>query len=71
MVTEICSAVDMGGNRLAAALARKVLPVPGGPDRRRLWCPATAIVSARLAKVCPRMSSKVGESVLVFLTTAD
>ncbi len=33
---------------------------PGGPTIRRLWPPAAAISSARLASVCPRTSEKSG-----------
>lgn len=54
------------GRRLAAALARRVLPAPGGPEKRILWCPAIAIVSARLARDCPLMSSRHGDGGLVF-----
>ena len=33
-------------------------PDPGGPNMRRLWEPAAAMVSARLAISCPRTSLK-------------
>lgn len=50
------------GRRLAAALAKRDFPAPGGPERRRLWRPAIAMVRARLANDCPLMSSRSGES---------
>ena len=70
----ICSSSDGEGRRLAEALARSVLPVPGGPVKRILWRPATAMVSARLALVWPRISSSTICSCLsfcVFLTEKD
>ncbi len=71
LVIEICSLGDKSGSRLAATLARRVLPAPGGPEIRILWCPATATVRARLATSWPRTWSKIGDSttVLVFFTT--
>ncbi len=68
---EICSWGDRSGRRLAATLARRVLPAPGGPEIRILWWPATATVRARLANSCPRIWSKIGDftTVLVFFTT--
>ena len=37
LVIAICSVMEGGGSRLALALARSVLPVPGGPVSRILW----------------------------------
>lgn len=59
LVIAICSSREGGGNSPALALARRVLPVPGGPESRMLWRPATAIVRARLAKFWPKISSSV------------
>ena len=39
-------------------LARSVLPVPGGPQSKRLWPPAAAISSARRAPSWPATSDK-------------
>lgn len=47
----ICSVGVGGGKRLAAVLASRVLPAPGGPESRMLWWPAIAMESARLARV--------------------
>ncbi len=68
LVIEICSLGEGGGSRFAATFANKVLPAPGGPEKRILCRPAIAIVIARLARSWPWISSKVGESVFVFLT---
>ena len=67
----ICSSEEGGGKRLAAARARRVFPAPGGPEIRILWCPATAMDMARLARAWPRIWSRKGgfSSVLVFSTT--
>lgn len=35
-VIAICSSSDGGGNKLALACAKSVLPVPGGPEKRML-----------------------------------
>ena len=42
-----------GGRRDGIALARSVLPLPGGPLKRILWWPARARTRARLAKLRP------------------
>ncbi len=39
-----------------------VLPVPGGPDIRRLWPPAAAMTSARIGPGWPRTSRRSGGS---------
>ncbi len=52
-MTAICSGKERGGRRLGMVLASKVLPAPGGPEMRRLWCPAAAIMRARLACAWP------------------
>ena len=36
LVTAICSSIERAGRRLTAVLASRVLPEPGGPERRRL-----------------------------------
>lgn len=46
-----------GGRIPTRALASMVLPAPGGPVNRMLWCPAAAISSARLAVSCPQTSA--------------
>ena len=38
--------------------ASMVLPLPGGPKKSRLWPPAAAISSARLAGSCPTTSER-------------
>ena len=52
----IASSSDISGKRSAKRLASIVLPVPGGPRKSRLCCPAAAIVKARLACCCPIIS---------------
>ena len=49
----------VGGFR-EACRASIVLPVPGGPVRRRLWSPAAATSSARRARSWPRTSARSG-----------
>lgn len=53
LVIEICSSMDGGGKRVAAARASMVFPAPGGPEKRILWRPERAMVRARLAKCWP------------------
>ncbi len=55
LVISISSVGEGGGRRLAATWARRVFPLPGGPVRRMLCRPATAILRARFAMVCPRI----------------
>ena len=43
------SFVDSGGNSPGRRMAIIDLPDPGGPTNNRLWPPAAAISSARLA----------------------
>lgn len=45
----ICSVGLRGGRSDTAVRANMVLPVPGGPESNKLWWPAIAIISARLA----------------------
>ena len=47
-----------------------VLPAPGEPLKRILWCPAAAIISALFAWSCPLISSSKGptEGLFVFWT---
>jgi hypothetical protein len=49
LVTAIASARLSGGRIEVRRRASIVLPVPGGPESRRLCAPAAAIVSARMA----------------------
>ena len=58
----LCSASGalMGGSRPAKRCASMDLPVPGGPDMSRLWPPAAAISSARLAAAWPFTSARSG-----------
>lgn len=58
LAISICSSGEGGGRRFWATLASMVLPEPGGPENRRLWLPAMAMISARLARACPWMWSK-------------
>ena len=60
-----------GGNSDAALLASILLPIPGGPDIKRLCFPASAIVSARFAFIWPLIWSNIMEfsGVAVFFTT--
>ena len=55
-VTSSASSSVSGGRRPGSRRASIVLPVPGGPARRRLWRPAAAISSARRARAWPRTS---------------
>ena len=57
-VTVIASARVSGGRIDGRRRASIVLPVPGGPESRRLCEPAAAIVSARIAY---GVSADVGE----------
>ena len=52
------SVTDIAGNRPAKRWASIDLPEPGGPISSRLWPPAAAISSARLAAACPLTSDK-------------
>ena len=53
----------LGGGRMPGSRrASMVLPAPGGPIISRLWPPAAAISSARLASSCPRTSARSGPS---------
>ena len=73
LIVSSFSLCESSGSRECAALAKLVLPVPGGPVSSILWRPARATVRARLAFFCPRISSKIGSfaSVDVFFTTYD
>ena len=48
----------MPGRRRASS----VLPLPGGPTKSRLWPPAAATSSARLARSCPCTSARSGST---------
>src|SRR5215207_8488009 len=51
----------LGGGRMPGRRrASMVLPAPGGPTISRLWTPAAAISSARLASSWPRTSARSG-----------
>jgi hypothetical protein len=54
------SAGDSGGNRPGSLAAIIDLPEPGGPMNSRLWPPAAAISSARLAFSWPFTSRRSG-----------
>ena len=54
-MTAICSCWFRGGSRPAEALARAVLPAPGGPVRSILCLPAIAMARARLTRGWPWM----------------
>ena len=61
-VISSASSSSGGGRRPGSRRASIVLPTPGGPTIRRLWPPAAAISSARLASSWPRTSSRSGPS---------
>ena len=48
----------IGGRIDGSARASNVLPLPGGPDIKRLCAPAAATSMARFACSCPRTSAK-------------
>jgi hypothetical protein len=52
--------LDAVGSSREKRLANMLLPVPGGPLRRRLWPPAAAISRARLAWLCAFTPLKSG-----------
>src|SRR5439155_453814 len=56
--TSRTSSLESGGRIAARRRASMVLPPPGGPTRSRLWAPAAAISSARLACAWPRTSRR-------------
>ena len=55
---DIASSSDMVGIIVAIRCASIDLPVPGGPKKSRLWPPAAAISSTRLAPGWPLTSLK-------------
>jgi len=57
-VTSSASARVSVGRIEGSRRASIVLPVPGGPARRRLCSPAAAISSARRPRSCPRTSAR-------------
>ena len=59
-MTSIASARVSGGSRPGRRRASIVLPVPGGPWRKRLWPPAAATSSAATSPLWPRTSRQVG-----------
>ena len=61
VVASSASSRPSGGSRPGSLRASMVLPLPGGPKRSRLWSPAAAISSARLAPACPATSRRSGE----------
>ena len=60
LVTSIASARVSGGRSAGRRRASMVLPEPGGPRKSRLWPPAAATSSARLAVSWPRTSARSG-----------
>ncbi|MOA69901.1 hypothetical protein D3C78_1983810 [compost metagenome] len=52
------SSTFIGGSRPAKRCASIDLPEPGSPTINRLWPPAAAISSARLAPVWPLTSAR-------------
>ena len=60
MLTSRISAGSSGGSSPGRRAASIDLPAPGGPISRRLWLPAAAISSARLAVSWPLMSVSSG-----------
>ena len=58
--TSSASAGDSGGSRPGRRAASMDLPDPGGPAISRLWPPAAATSSARLAASWPLMSRRSG-----------
>ena len=61
-VTSIASAGVIGGRIDGSRRASIVLPVPGGPWRKRLWPPAAATSSAGTSALWPRTSARSGSS---------
>ena len=61
-VASSASSSDIGGRIDGMQRASIDLPVPGGPTMSRLWPPATATSTARLAISCPLTSTKSGWS---------
>ena len=61
-VTSRDSSCVRGGRMDGSRLPSIVLPVPGGPARRRLCDPAAASSSALLPRSCPRTSARSGRS---------
>ena len=60
MLTSRISAGSSGGSSPGSRAASIDLPAPGGPISSRLWLPAAAISSARLAVSWPLMSVSSG-----------
>ena len=60
METSSSSAGASGGRIDGSRAASIDLPAPGGPTMRRLWPPAAATSSARLALSWPLMSAMFG-----------
>ena len=59
MLTSSISAGSSGGSNDGSRFASIDLPAPGGPIMRRLWPPAAATSSARLAVSWPLMSLQI------------
>ena len=62
-VTSRASSKVIFGMMPGIALAIKVFPQPGGPDKRILCAPAAAISKALLTWACPLMSAKIDRGV--------
>ena len=60
--TSSAASGSSGGRIPGSRRASIVLPIPGGPARSRLWPPAAAISSTRLARSWPRTSPRSGTS---------